>query len=44
LYEQLRDPRFFPPPMVDRMVAAGLLGRKAGRGFYTYESTVPFGV
>jgi len=36
LYEQLRDPRFFPPPMVERMVAAGDLGTKTGRGFYTY--------
>lgn len=37
LYEQLRDPRFFPPPMVERMVAAGDLGRKVGRGFYEYD-------
>ncbi|MCU1636478.1 MAG: 3-hydroxybutyryl-CoA dehydrogenase [Cryobacterium sp.] len=43
LYEQLRDPRFFPPPMVDRMVAAGDLGRKTGRGFYDYENTRLFG-
>jgi 3-hydroxybutyryl-CoA dehydrogenase len=43
LYEQLRDPRFFPPPMVDRMVAAGDLGRKTGRGFYTYEDNRLFG-
>lgn len=37
LYQQLRDPRFAPPPLVDRMVAAGHLGRKTGRGFYGYE-------
>ncbi|MGW7068770.1 3-hydroxyacyl-CoA dehydrogenase family protein [Streptomyces sp. NPDC054855] len=43
LYEQLRDPRFFPPPMVDRMVAAGDLGRKTGRGFYTYDDNRLFG-
>lgn len=43
LYEQLRDPRFFPPPMVDRMVAAGDLGRKTGRGFYDYDDTRLFG-
>ena len=43
LYEQLRDPKFFPPPMVERMVAAGDLGRKTGRGFYTYEDTRLFG-
>jgi 3-hydroxybutyryl-CoA dehydrogenase len=39
LYEQLRDPRFFPPPMVDRMVAAGDLGCKSGHGFYDYDGT-----
>jgi 3-hydroxybutyryl-CoA dehydrogenase len=43
LYEQFREPRFFPPPMVDRMVAAGDLGRKTGRGFYTYDDTRLFG-
>ena len=43
LYEQLRDPRLAPPPLVDRMVAAGELGRKAGRGFYTYDEAGMFG-
>jgi 3-hydroxybutyryl-CoA dehydrogenase len=43
LYEQLREPRFFPPPMVERMVAAGDLGRKTGRGFYIYDDTRLFG-
>jgi 3-hydroxybutyryl-CoA dehydrogenase len=43
LYEQLREPRFAPPPMVERMVAAGDLGRKTGRGFYTYDDTRLFG-
>jgi 3-hydroxybutyryl-CoA dehydrogenase len=43
LYEQLREPRFAPPPMVERMVAAGDLGRKTGRGFYTYEDSTLFG-
>ncbi len=38
LYEQLRDPRFAPPPLVDRMISAGQLGRKTGEGFYTYET------
>lgn len=43
LYEQLREPRFAPPPMVERMIAAGDLGRKTGRGFYTYDDTTLFG-
>jgi 3-hydroxybutyryl-CoA dehydrogenase len=43
LYEQLREERFYPPPMVQRMVAAGDLGRKTGRGFYQYEDTRIFG-
>jgi 3-hydroxybutyryl-CoA dehydrogenase len=43
LYEQLREPRFFPPPMVERMVAAGDLGRKTGRGFYEYDDARLFG-
>lgn len=43
LYEQLREPRFAPPPLVDRMIAAGDLGRKTGRGFYTYGDTRSFG-
>ncbi|MEU6646285.1 3-hydroxyacyl-CoA dehydrogenase family protein [Saccharomonospora sp. NPDC046836] len=43
LYEQLREPRFFPPPMVERMVAAGDLGRKTGRGFYEYDDNRLFG-
>lgn len=37
LYEQIRDPRFAPPPLVDQMISAGHLGRKAGKGFYDYE-------
>jgi 3-hydroxybutyryl-CoA dehydrogenase len=36
LYEEYRDPRFAPPPLLRRMVTAGQLGRKSGRGFYEY--------
>lgn len=43
LYEQLRDRRFFPPPLVERMIAAGDLGRKTGRGFYEYADSRLFG-
>ncbi len=38
IYEDTRDPKFLPPPLLRRMVAAGLLGRKSGKGFYDYSS------
>jgi 3-hydroxybutyryl-CoA dehydrogenase len=37
LYEKLREPRMAPPPRIVAMKNAGLLGRKSGRGFYTYD-------
>ena len=39
LYEKLRESRMAPPPRIVAMRNAGLLGRKAGRGFYTYETS-----
>lgn len=36
LYDEFKEPLYAPPPMLSRMVAAGLLGRKSGRGFYDY--------
>jgi 3-hydroxybutyryl-CoA dehydrogenase len=37
LYDKLREPRMAPPPRIVAMRNAGLLGRKSGRGFYSYE-------
>ena len=36
MYEEFREKRFAPPPLLRRMVLAGHLGRKSGRGFYDY--------
>jgi len=41
MFEEFREPRFAPPPLLRRMVAAGLHGRKSGRGFYDYASDPP---
>ncbi|MEW1750054.1 3-hydroxybutyryl-CoA dehydrogenase [Streptomyces angustmyceticus] len=37
LYDEFKEPLYAPPPLLQRMVEAGLLGRKAGRGFHTYD-------
>jgi 3-hydroxybutyryl-CoA dehydrogenase len=36
LYSEYNEPLYAPPPLLKRMVSAGLLGRKTGRGFFTY--------
>jgi 3-hydroxybutyryl-CoA dehydrogenase len=36
MFEEFREPRFAAPPLLKRMVLAGHLGRKSGRGFYEY--------
>jgi len=36
MYDEYRDPSYAPPPLLLRMVEAGHLGKKSGRGFYTY--------
>jgi len=37
MYEELKDPRFAAPILLKRMVTAGWLGRKTGKGFYDYK-------
>jgi 3-hydroxybutyryl-CoA dehydrogenase len=38
MFEEFREPRYAPPPLLKRMVMAGHLGRKSGRGFYVYDA------
>jgi 3-hydroxybutyryl-CoA dehydrogenase len=38
MFNEFREKRFAPPPLLKRMVLAGLYGRKSGRGFYDYRS------
>ena len=37
LYDEFKEPLYAPPPLLLRMLEAGLLGRKTGRGFHTYD-------
>jgi 3-hydroxybutyryl-CoA dehydrogenase len=37
MYEEYKDPRYFPPPLLKQYVRLGWLGQKTGRGFYTYD-------
>ena len=37
MFDEFREPAYAPPPLLKRMVLAGYLGRKSGRGFYTYQ-------
>jgi 3-hydroxybutyryl-CoA dehydrogenase len=36
LYDEFKEPHYGPPPLLLRMVGAGMLGKKSGQGFYTY--------
>ena len=38
MFDEFREPAYAPPPLLKRMVLAGRLGRKIGRGFYTYSA------
>jgi 3-hydroxybutyryl-CoA dehydrogenase len=37
MFEEYREKRFAPPPLLKQMVLAGRFGRKSGRGFYSYD-------
>ena len=37
MYAEFKEPLYAPPPLLSRMVEAGLLGRKVGRGFFNYH-------
>ena len=41
LFEEFREVRYAPPPLLKRMVQAGFLGKKSGRGFYDHSGTEP---
>ena len=41
MFDEFRERRFAPPPLLKRMVQAGLYGRKSGRGFYDYSVDPP---
>ncbi len=37
MFEEFKEPAYAPPPLLKRMVLAGRMGKKSGRGFYSYE-------
>jgi 3-hydroxybutyryl-CoA dehydrogenase len=41
MFDEFREKRFAPPPLLKRMVQAGLYGRKSGKGFYDYSQDPP---
>ena len=41
MYEEFKEPRFAAPPLLKRMVLAGMHGRKSGRGFYDWSTNPP---
>ncbi len=41
MFDEFKEPRFAPPPLLKRMVLAGWHGRKSGRGFYDYATGAP---
>jgi len=41
MFTEYREQRYAPPPLLKRMVLAGMYGKKSGKGFYDYGSTPP---
>jgi 3-hydroxybutyryl-CoA dehydrogenase len=41
MFKEYREPRYAPPPLLKRMVLAGMYGKKSGKGFYDYASSPP---
>jgi 3-hydroxybutyryl-CoA dehydrogenase len=41
MFAEYRESRYAPPPLLKRMVLAGMLGKKSGKGFYDYSSDPP---
>jgi len=41
MFKEYREARYAPPPLLKRMVLAGMHGRKSGKGFYDYSATPP---
>ena len=41
MFDEYRETRYAPPPLLKRMVLAGMTGKKGGRGFYDYSSEPP---
>jgi 3-hydroxybutyryl-CoA dehydrogenase len=41
MFTEYRESRYAPPPLLKRMVLAGMLGKKSGKGFYDYSSSPP---
>jgi 3-hydroxybutyryl-CoA dehydrogenase len=41
MFAEYRDQRYAPPPLLKRMVLAGMLGKKSGKGFYDYSVSPP---
>jgi 3-hydroxybutyryl-CoA dehydrogenase len=41
MFTDYRDQRYAPPPLLKRMVLAGMLGKKSGKGFYDYSTNPP---